>query len=218
MRRIARTIAGILMVALGGGTAGAQGDLAMNNPDQQAWQLFATVNAGAASAGNNDVLFETWARDADIFRPNPVWPAAPPRMALGPRALSLLTHPGLKMEVVPGGNNLVSEETRRNRAGFDFIVNNNLYKVSGLKAAFAAGKPLAFPVDALEVKANWVEVGQLKTFNGFSGTPAQAAKIYHLNSAAGKQYALVSFHIISKLVPNWTWATFEHKDNPAAAT
>ena len=39
---------------------------------------------------------------------------------------------------------------------FDFIVNNNLYKTSGLKAAF--GKTLAFPVDSIEVKANWIAV------------------------------------------------------------
>jgi hypothetical protein len=35
-----------------------------------------------------------------------------------------------------------------------------------------------------------------------------------VNKAGGKAYALVSFHIISKLTPEWTWATFEHKDNP----
>jgi hypothetical protein len=35
-----------------------------------------------------------------------------------------------------------------------------------------------------------------------------------VNSTGGKQYALVSFHIVSKLVQSWTWATFEHKDNP----
>ena len=28
------------------------------------------------------------------------------------------------------------------------------------------------------------------------------------------QYALVSFHLISKMVPNWSWATFEHMNNP----
>jgi hypothetical protein len=32
------------------------------------------------------------------------------------------------------GDNL--EETRRNKPTFDFIVTNNLYKISGLQAAF----------------------------------------------------------------------------------
>ena len=54
----------------------------------------------------------------------------------------------------------------------------------------------------MEVKANWVEVDRLKEFNGFSGTPIEAAAAYHVNSIGGKQYALVSFHIISRLVPD----------------
>ena len=83
-----------------------------------------------------------------------------------------------------------------------------------MRTAFGAGKPIAFPVDSMEVKANWVEVDRLKEFNGFTGTPIEAAAAYHVNSTGGKQYALVSFHIISRLVPNWTWATFEHEDNP----
>jgi hypothetical protein len=159
-------------------------------------------------------MFETWASDGDTFQTVPTWPATAAPLALGPRALAAVRRPrGLPApQVVPGAG--LTEETRRNRPDFDFIVQNNLFKVSGLKAAFAANKPLSFPIDSIEVKANWVEVNQLGMFNGFSGTPADAAKIYHVNSAGGKQFALVSMHVISKLVPNWTWATFEHKDNP----
>ena len=197
---------------------------AMTNPDKQAWDLFLTVNAATPSSvgGPNAALFETWARDGDTFQPTPAWPAGPTPINAGPRALSLAfkgahtppLRPGGVVEVVPGGGDVVSEETRRNRPDFDFIKNNNLFKVSGLQAAFKSGKTLSFPVDSMEVKANWVEVGRLKAFNGFTGSPADAAKLYHVNSVGGKAYALVSFHIISKLVPNWTWATFEHKDNP----
>lgn len=193
-------------------------NLAMNDPDQQAWLLFIEINANAATAGNNNSLFETWANDGDTFQPNPTWPTTPSNNKQGVRVLEMvfLSQQGqrLRPQVVPGGGGLISEETRRNRADFDFIVQNNLYKVTGLKSAFAAGKTISFPVDSIEVKANWVDVTKLKEFNGFQGTPAEAAKIYHVNSAGGKSYALVSFHIISKLVPNWTWATFEHKDNP----
>lgn len=190
---------------------------AMNNPDRLAWELFIQVNSPTTgSADTNNALFETWARDDDTFRTTPVWPNGPTPILGGPRALSLAmqSHVGFQPQVVPGGTRLVSEETRRNRPDFDFIVNNNLYKVSGLKAAYASGKTLSFPRDSLEVKANWVEVARLKEFNGFTGTAAEAAKLYHVNSTGGKQYALVAFHIISKLVPNWTWATFEHTDNP----
>ena len=61
---------------------------ALNNPDEQSWKLFMTVNANAPSAGHNDALFETWASDGDTFQPKPVWPSGA-RMQIGARALSL---------------------------------------------------------------------------------------------------------------------------------
>ena len=211
---------GAVVMNLGlAGVSAAQTDPnpAVNDPDRQSWELFMTVNANAASAGNNNALFETWASDGDTFQPSPVWPSGGAQMQIGSRALSLVlqqVHPRFAPRVVPGGKALVGEETRRNKPDFDFIVQNNLFKVSGLRTAFEALKPITFPVNSMEVKANWVEVDRLKEFNGFTGTPVEAAAAYHVNSTGGIQYALVSFHIISKLVPNWTWATFEHKDNP----
>jgi hypothetical protein len=210
-------VIGATLIATQPGSAQTDPNPAMNNPDQLAWTLFLTVNADAKTANNNNALFETWALDGQTFIPNPVWPTTPAPVAAGERALGLVVQRhraggAAAPAVVPGGN--ATEETRRNKPDFDFIVQNNLFKVSGLKAAFAANKQLSFPIDSIEVKANWVEVGALKNFNGFTGTPEEAAKIYHVNSAGGKQYALVAMHLISKLVPNWTWATFEHKDNP----
>ena len=194
---------------------------ALNTPDKLAWMLFIQVNTDAKTAGNNNSLFETWASDGETFTPNPVWPTTPSSMSLRPRALgheskaAQLPSGTLVPQVVPGGSTGQSEETRRNRSTFDFIVKNRLFVVSGLKAAFAAGTPLSLPEDSIEVKVNWVEVGHLKGFNGFAGSAADAAKLYHVNKASdGKEYALVAMHVISKLVPNWTWATFEHKDNP----
>jgi hypothetical protein len=107
----------------------------------------------------------------------------------------------------------VLEESRRNKDSFDFIVQNNLFKISGLRAAF--GKTLSFPVAAMEVKANWLAVSDIPAFTNGRVALADVPKLYHVNTGAdGKQYAFVSMHIISKAVPNWTWATFEHKFNP----
>jgi hypothetical protein len=173
---------------------------AMNNPDQVAWEVFVQVTAPAATPGNNNVLFETWATDTDTFRQNPVWPATPTPTVLAPPALLQFRTlpPGLHPRVLPGGG----EEVRRNKATFDFIVKSNLYTRAGLRQAFAAGKPVVFPNDSVEVKANWAPVESVN------------AQLYHVNTASdGKQYALVSMHIISKQVPNWTWATFEHQNN-----
>jgi hypothetical protein len=208
---------------------------AMNNPDKVSWELFVQVNRPAATTGNNNVVFETWASDEDTFQQNPVFPGAsapptcaPPAVVAGgtPAApspagalaapgtvtagasLKILKipalerfaprRPGLQPHVVIGG----SEEVRRNKATFDFIYCNKLYTQAGLRTAFAAGMPISFPADSIEVKANWVPAESV--------APLQ----YHINTASdGKRYALVSMHIISKLVPNWTWATFEHRNN-----
>jgi hypothetical protein len=176
-------------------------DPAMNNPDKVSWELFVKVNAPAASSGNNNVLFETWATNSDTFKQNPQWPGATPTaLVLRPPILpSIGPKKGLQPHVLLGGG----EEVRRNKSAFDFIVSNKLYLRTGLKAAFAAGKPITFPVDAIEAKANWIPV-----------TPQVDKSKYHINKTPdGKEYALVSMHIISKQIPNWTWATFEHQDN-----
>jgi hypothetical protein len=210
-------IVGLFLVTSNPARSQDDANPALNFPDKVAWTLFIEVNAGAKSPGNNNALFETWANDGDTFNPNPQWPIAAALKVLRPPILPqirqrlLLRRGGPTPQVVPGGN--LTEEVRRNRPSFDFIVGNNLHKVSGLKAAF--GKPIVFPVDAIEIKANWVPVDRVPTFTNNHVTVEQAPQLYHVNTANdGKQYTLVAMHVISKLVPNWTWATFEHKDNP----
>ena len=188
---------------------------AMNFPDQLAWQLFIQVNA---SAGGSNALFETWASDADTFKVTPKFPSTPSPLA--PHApvvgaaghLALLKAGGLAPQIPPIPS--AGEESRRNKDTFDFIVANNLYRVSGLKAAF--GKTFSFPVTSMEVKANWILVANIPAFTLNRVALADVPKMFHVNTGSdGKQYALVSMHVISKLVPNWTWATFEHTLNPA---
>src|ERR1700722_405030 len=194
MRRLLKCLPITVATALFFQSCFAQDDpnAALNQPDMVAWQLFLQVNADAKSNGNNNATFETWASDAETFTSAPKWPTTPSPLQLKPRALGLIQliqvpgafHPF----VVPGGES--TEETRRNKSDFDFIVQNKLFKVSGLQAAFKNGQPLSFRTDSIEVKANWVEVSALKGFNGFSGTAQEAAQRYHVNSAGGKQYAL----------------------------
>jgi hypothetical protein len=189
----------------------------MNNPDMVAWQLFISVNS---RAGGSNAVFETYASDTDTFQPTPQYPTGPTPSALHPPILDTLARntalrngvllPALPPEPNQSGR---SEEVRRNRAAFDFIVQNNLYKVSGLKAAF--GKTLTFPVDAVEIKADWMPVNMIPSFTKNQVTVAQVPQFYHVNADKnGNKYALVSMHVISKQVPNWTWATFENRFNP----
>jgi hypothetical protein len=196
---------------------------AMNNPDETSWELFVLVNKPAATPSGNNVVFETWASNDDTFQPSPTFPGAAGPPSCGPQLVAAVTTPiaspkilnvpalealapqvpGLVPHVVPGGaEDQPSEEVRRNESTFNFIVCNKLQTKAGLRSAFTAGQPISFPEDSIEVKANWKPAG--------NRSPSE----YHINTASdGKRYALVSMHIISKKVPNWTWATFEQKDN-----
>jgi len=114
------------------------------------------------------------------------------------------------------------EDVFRNFASFNFIVQNDLYQVPGLVKAYAkvaaTGNDIAFPIDAIEVKTNWLPLAQLQNYLG-PNVPARP-ETYHqriipaASGGDGQVYVLLSMHIMSKLVPNWTWATFEHQDNP----
>ena len=204
---------------LAAGTAFAQPtqNPALNAPDQIAWTLFIQANN---RAGGTNSTFETWASDTATFTLNPgPFLAAPTPPSLRQPILPVIARQGAQAAGIlvpalpPGASQGQMEETRRNKSAYDFIVQNNLFKVTGLQAAF--GKPLVFPVDAIEIKANWVPVSNIPMFTNNRVTIAQVPQLYHVNTdSSGTPYALVAMHVISKLVPNWTWATFEHKFNP----
>jgi hypothetical protein len=190
---------------------------AMSQPDMTAWRLF--VAAARPAATPRRARFETWASDADTFNDHPRWPAGEAEKVLINRLGR--ARPQAQWASVPSATCVpgkitlcVGKETRRNKAVFDFIVANKLYTQRGLAASFGAA--IRFPTGSIEVKAEWIPVDQLEAWNGVAAE--QAPSLYYINTAAtgGKTVpvALVALHVISKEVPNWTWATFEHWKNP----
>ena len=199
---------------------------AMNNPDKFAWELFVAISP-PANNGTNDVLWETWAEEEDVFdNPNatPVWPGNAPRPASKPKRLNPITQRLVAIEEAKlrprrlkkkkGARVLPQfvppqtgsgEEVRLNKPTFDFIVANNLWYIEGQVAAFNVGAKIDFPTDAKEIKAIWQPI-----------TEAQKPRFHwQPNPLDGnKPYGLVALHVISKDLPNWTWATFEQMDNP----
>ncbi|MFW8643170.1 hypothetical protein ACOJBO_12215 [Rhizobium beringeri] len=99
-----------------------------------------------------------------------------------------------------------SEEVRRNQTTFDYIVCNQLFTKAGLRSFYNAGRPISAPVGAMEVKADWVPADEV-----------DSADYYVSEAPDGKKYALIAMHISSKVLPNWTWTTFEHQNNQAVA-
>jgi len=92
-----------------------------------------------------------------------------------------------------------------NKATFDFIVANNLWYLQGQEAAFQNNTKIDFPVESKEIKAIWQPISE-----------ADKQRFHWANNPldGNKPYGLVALHVISKDLPNWTWATFEQVDNP----
>jgi len=216
----------------GGDAKSAQ--LAVQDPDEYAWQLFLFINRQAARgrAGvadptkssvkdyddDQDVVWETWALasregkpEAEVFRANgatPVrWEDLPRQGPAAPKALDKpLTPSG---HVATGAalavpNEPESDEVRMNRATFDHILDKTLYSRAGLIDAFRAA-------------------GQDRDFISFppGAKEVKAAwreiredekRVYHWREINKKIYGLVAFHVITKDAPMWFWADFVHKD------
>lgn len=105
------------------------------------------------------------------------------------------------------------EEVHRNKATFDYIIQNNLWYQEGIAEFFkkvVASKSqlqftqnsVNFPIESIEVKANWVPI--------LENQKSQ----YHWNyNEDGQLLGLVAMHISSKALPNWFWCTFEWSGN-----
>jgi hypothetical protein len=100
------------------------------------------------------------------------------------------------------------QESRINRLGFEFIVKEGLYSLDGQERFRATGRKVEFPVGTINVKATWREftIEEIK-----AGVPSR----YYTAEGDGKLLGLTGFHMTTKDLPNWFWATFEHSENPA---
>lgn len=209
---------------------------ALAQSDAYAWKLFIALNwpADARARGadptatfgvDRPVVWETWQNAAEVYRadggdPGP-WTLGTPRPAVADEerfeTASLKDLPNLRHvaqgRMAPFDDPVAAArrltEIRMNRAAFEYIRARALYNVEGQLHAAAAGG-VAFPADAIEVKAQWRPV------------TAQERGRYHtlevrLADGQRRLYGLTALHIISKTLPQWFWATFEHVDNATLA-
>jgi hypothetical protein len=185
----------------------------MTHPDKFAWKIFVEINHSGGN-GTNDTVWETWALQDDVYKdPNqkPAFPGIahqPLRLqssaqleVFRERRKAMAPQEGVQIQFIP--NNPKEEEVRINKTTFDFIVDNQLWYLQGQIAAFGKGLPLNFKPDAKEVKAHWKEINETDKLR------------YHWQTGSdGKTYGLSALHLMTKDLPNWFWATWEHIDNP----
>ncbi len=212
---------------------------AVNNPDKFAWDLFIEVNRPALE-GKRGVpdpskrpgdpglrVWETWkitsTNGNEVFlqngaRPSP-WEDV--KAKLDGKYIKLLSPP--KMNIIKGNLandphfdlarsvpklNELGQESRINQVGFDFILNENLYSLDGQERFRKTQRKVEFPIGTINVKATWRQ---------FTRKEIEAGVPNRFYTAADDKsiWGLTGFHMTSKDLPNWFWATFEHAENPS---
>jgi hypothetical protein len=211
---------------------------AINSPDEYAWRLFVALNWPADIAnriadgnkklgGGGPVVWETWAANHRVYKPDGLDPGAWATLTTAMAATGFSVKRASDFQALPLKQRIRAEElglspasesieeaerldeTRMNRDTFEFIRSANLYNLEGQIALAQAGRAgIAFPVGAKEIKAHWRRI-----------SPEQKSKYYwsEVTMADGGKaiFGLTGLHIITKDLPNWFWATFEHVDNPS---
>ena len=208
--------------------------LALTHPDQFNWTLLVALSKKApanlqfpvGANTTNNAVWETWADDPFTFPPNPD-PSNPPKWenrnnkSISPHPVTQLQLRAQKLTrsvkkrgfhveaIIPTGG---GEVVFRNKSSFEFIIKNNLFYQEGLAAAFKkgvneegfpSGVQLSFDLAAVELKAVYRKLDATLTKDNC-----------HWNYGAdGSAYGLIALHIMSKQLPNWTWATWEWSGN-----
>jgi hypothetical protein len=185
------------------------------SPDMAAWEIFTQAVAPSGAAGLRELEFETWASDDDLYAKSPPqWPAPGAARAVG-QCRRTFDRDVAKAVGFPD-DGCILEEVRRNWAAYRYLVANELDSKAGLARAFQRGLKIDLPADAIQVKADWLPVGDVARWRRLD--EADVRQTYYTrvaNEGGGEvEYALVALHLNSKRWKNWVWATFEHRSNP----
>jgi hypothetical protein len=211
------------------------------NINETAWQLFVAATCPVKGDQYPYVVWEDWIEQAQmypadpskgLFVPSALGQAESAAHQLGASPFTLLRHPNLATVVngllgapnqncnkagapPPGQPNLViCEEVRLNGAAEDYVAGNDLWNRPGqaLKAQYY-GPPIQFPAPAVEVKADWIRLSSIGLSNSCSDLPASFRRSVHVEEVDGNCFALAGLHVISKLLNQWVWATFEPQNS-----
>jgi hypothetical protein len=135
-------------------------------------------------------------------------------------ALSLEPKPGgVHLLAAPFGEPGGDEEVRMNRSTFETVRSKRLYSVEGIEAAASAAKTsgqraiVEFEPASKEAKAQWIRLTSCSP-----DSPCADKDRYHWRiivdpkTNAREVWGLAALHIITKDLPNWFWADFNHID------
>jgi hypothetical protein len=191
-----------------------------DSASQTAWTLFAQINQPQADGKTSK--WETWGSPADLF-PLPTGTPAWPSQAIRSKEFEVLKqqiqilaeasderYHDLSLRLDPSP----SSEVHYNCPAFATVVANNYWYSTtslNLAATYQPGteSPIQFPQESIVVKAKW------RPFVDGTDNPTR----FHVGvDGLGKKWVLIGFHMTSRILPNWLWATWEHMDNAGRPT
>jgi len=208
-------------------------DTALRESNEYAWRLFVALNwpvdpaSGAADPSRRlgdegAVVWQYWQNAKAIFLARGADPGAwkgarnNDPVPAADRFEGLPLNPLIPTKHIIGGvmTNLTDpikpaahlDETRMNRASFEYIRSRKLYSLEGQNKFRDAEKSIVFPAAARHVKAQWRPIAADQRSRYFSIEIVMA-------DGSRRLYGLTALHIATKDLPNWFWATFEHVDN-----
>ena len=200
-----------------------------NDPVQTSWAIFVAAMCPSGPS-SQPLAFENWIEQAQQYPAAPgAKPAKPARFKHGsPLALiaaarenkaALTSFPSNDCNAGRGNPNVIfCEEVYISPMASRYIdtpAPKATLKFRAPQAKFANAPPpfpfppgwgnIQFPWPAVEIKVDWIQ---------YTGScPASLNGSVWMENAQGNCYALAGIHVISKLLPQWIWATFEPQNS-----
>jgi hypothetical protein len=198
---------------------------AARNSDEYAWRLFVALDwpadPKAAFGTAGPVAWEVWKNASEVYRddggdPGP-WDAQRATTVADEKRFETFSLKDIPVarhiiggKMVPLTDPVASAkrltEIRMSRATFEYIRANELYNIDGQMRLVASGRRVSFPSSATEIKAKWRPIRDDERARYHTVT-------VRLADGTERLYGLTALHIVSKALPQWFWATFEHVDN-----
>jgi hypothetical protein len=201
--------------------------------EETAWELWIAATCPVNQTRYPYVVWQNWIEQEQMYPVDPANGLVVPNAGAASGAahllhaspLTLIKHPKLA-SVVPGllgGANencnmagdppkgqpklMICEEVRLGGATEDYISGNSLWNRTGQAMTALYGEEIEFSPPSVEIKADWIELTSIGL--NCSKLPASLTSTVHVETINGNCFALAGMHLISKLLDNWVWATFE---------
>jgi hypothetical protein len=203
-------------------------------PEQTAWEIFVAAACATGTGSYPYLTWESWPNQNDIypnvtatpahgakaiekrrrFTPSLLGAALLKGHGRTPAPLPAVSETGCQVAgeyqgppAGPPSGRTICEEVHMNTTlagtgAADFVTHTRINNRPQQETVAQAGK-LLFPPTAIEVKANWIQYPLNK-----GACPTTVSNVW-TEIDGDYCYALAAIHVISKLIPNWIWATFE---------